>query len=115
MIDFDSLVNAACLDVFGETPDLRPTYAPAAGGAATPFDAVFDDAYEALMVNGDTGAPEIATLDPILGVRLAQFAAGHPEQGGVVVVPRLGKTYRISNVEPDGKGWALLRLQLEAP
>jgi hypothetical protein len=114
MIDFDSLLNVPVLAIFGEAADQRPTYTPAAGGVPAPFDAAFDDAYMALVIQAD-GEPDIASVEPILGVRLAQFAAGHPEQGGVVTVPRVGKTYRIANAEPDGKGWALLRLQLEAP
>lgn len=113
MVDFDALVTAPCLAIFGEEEDLRPTYTPSGGGAVTVFDAVFDDAYMALMMS--EGGPEIATVDPVLGVRLAQFPAGHPVQGGVVVVPRVAKTYRVSNVEPDGKGWALLRLQRDEP
>lgn len=111
MLDFDTLVVAPCLAVFGE--DQRPSYVGPAGGATTVFDAVFDDAYVAVMEGPD--GPEVATIEPVLGVRLAQFPAGHPAQGGQVTVPRVAKGYRIQNVEPDGKGWALLRLQLETP
>lgn len=113
MVDWDALVNGPCLDVFGETPELRPSYVPPGGGVPVFFDAAFDDAYVAILEGAE--GPEVTTIQPILGVRLAQFAAGHPRQDGQVTVPRVGKTFLISNVEPDGKGWALLRLQLKAP
>lgn len=112
MVDFDNLLNTSVLDVFGEEPDDRPTYTVSGGGYSVRFDAVFDDAYLGLMLSD---GPEIATIDPVIGARYAQFADGHPRQGGTVTVPRVGKTFRISNVEGDGKGWALLRLVRQSP
>lgn len=112
MIDFDALVLAPCMAVFGE--DLKPVYTRAAGGAGFAVDAVFDDAFMALVVSAD-GVPEIATVEPVMGVRLAQFAGVAPVQSDQVVIPRLGKTYLVTSVEPDGKGWVFLRLSLKAP
>lgn len=113
MIDWDALVVGPCMEAFGEKPEQRPSYVSPTGGVPVFFDAVFDDGYLGVVMG--EGGPEIASIEPVLGVRLVQFPAGHPAQGGQVIVPRVAKTYRIANVEPDGKGWALLRLQLEAP
>lgn len=112
MIDWDAMVGAPCMKVFGE--DLRPTYAPPGGGVPFEFDGIFDDAYYALMLDADDG-PAIATLEPVIGVRLAQFTTTPPVKGGKVTVPRLAKTYVVTSVEPDGKGAAFLRLTLAKP
>jgi hypothetical protein len=112
MIDWDAAVLAPCMAVFGE--DLKPTYQRASGGVPFDFDAVFDDAYLALVINADSGDPEIATIEPVIGVRLVQFGATPPKKGDTVTIPRVGKTYLVSAVEPDGKGWALLRLTIKA-
>lgn len=98
--------------VFGE--DQKPLFRRAAGGAAFEVDGVFDDAFAALMVLGRDGDPQIATAEPVLGVRLAQFAGVDPVQDDEVTIPRLGRTFIVSSVEPDGKGWCFLRLMAKA-
>lgn len=113
MIDWDALVLAPCMAVFGEEPEMRPMYRRQAGGAPFPVDGIFDDAYLAVIMAAD-GDPAIATIDPVMGVRLAQFPA-EPEQGDTVMIPRVAKTYMVSNVQPDGKGGAKLVLTRTAP
>ena len=112
MIDFDALVLVPCMATFGE--DLKPLYTRAAGGAAFAVDGIFDDAFMALVLSAD-GEPEIATIEPVLGVRLAQFSGVAPVQSDKVVIPRLGITYMVTSVEPDGKGWVFLKLSRFAP
>lgn len=110
MINWDAVVTAPCMAVFGE--EQKPTYAAPGGGAPVEIDGIFDDAYTALIMAAD-GDPEIAATDPVIGVRLAQFPA-LPLQGGRLTLPRLGVAYRIIDVRPDGKGWAKLILTLAA-
>jgi hypothetical protein len=108
MIDWDALVVGPLVQAFGEPI----AYQPAAGGASFALTAVFDDAYLALML-GQDGDPEIVTIDPVCGVQLSQFtAAGRalPTQDDRLTVSRVGKTFMVANVEPDGKGHAKLRL-----
>jgi hypothetical protein len=106
-IDWDKHVLAPMMssDVFGE--DVQPTFLPAAGGSF-PLDGVFDRAYKGLVIDAD-GEPEIATREPVIGVRLSQFPQ-EPLQGDRILIPSVGLTFMVSNVEPDGKGWAMLRL-----
>lgn len=116
MMDWDRLVIGPCMKVFGEK--LKPSYQRMNGAVpvGAPFDVegVFDDAYTALVINGDAGDPEIATQDPVMGVRLANFGATPPKQGDKVTVPRVAKPYLVMSYEPDGKGWAFLHLKLTA-
>jgi hypothetical protein len=107
VIDFDAKVLAPCMAVFGESQ--TPLYRRAAGGAAFEIDGVFDDAYTATIVVAD-GDPEVATFNPVLGVRLAQFSGTDPVQGDKVAIPRIGKTYVVSDVHPDSHGHATLIL-----
>ena len=51
----------------------------------------------------------MATREPLLGVRLAQFASP-PIKGDQVHIASVNQTYRVSDVHPDGKGWAKLLL-----
>jgi hypothetical protein len=110
VIDFDALVVAPCMAVFGENPDQLPVFKRVATGATFPIDGVFDDTFANLVVVGRDGDPEIASAEPVLGVRLAQFGGLDPVQNDQVTIPRDGKTYVVSSVEPDGKGWCFLRL-----
>ena len=120
MIDWDALVIAPCMDVFGE--DLKPVYTRAAGGVPFEVVGVFDDAYDTLVLNAESGEPEMATIQPVIGVRLSQFVAAQvaagltpqplPLQSDRLAIPRISKTYLVTNVQPDGKGWAFLSLNL---
>lgn len=115
MIDWDQAVLGPLLAVFGEADP--PTYYPRVG---LPFaiDGVFDEAYREVAINGD-GAP-MNTTSPVLGIRLAQFAGRpDPTQGDRVKIASArssltgqpGAMFVVRNVEPDGHGWAFLRLQ----
>lgn len=111
-IDWDVLVLAPVMGVFGEgqpdDPSTWPTYTPR---GQTPFqlaNAVFDAEYEVVTVEAD-GVPT-STKRPVLGVRTALFPAGFPAQNDQVTIPSVGKTYVVSNVQPDGHGHAKLIL-----
>jgi hypothetical protein len=113
-IDWDAVVLAPCMspDVFGEDADQRPTYTPQATGVGFPIDGVFDRPFHAATLEAD-GDAAFATRKPSLGVRLAQFPAD-PVKGDKVYVPSVPQTYLVSDVHPDGKGWALLDLMISA-
>lgn len=108
MIDWDALVLSPLAAVFGEAS--QPTYTPK-GGAPFAIDGVFDRAYRELTILGGdvAGGVGMNTVSPVLGVRLAQFDQP-PAQGDKLFVPSVNLTYVVNNVEPDGHGWALLRL-----
>lgn len=110
MIDWDAEVLAKCQAVFGEAQ--LPRYTPPGG---VPFDVggIFDDAHKALVMSAD-GEPEINTVAPVIGVRLAEWPTP-PAQDGQLFIPRTGKTYIVRDVQPDGHGDAFLILGLKAP
>lgn len=97
--------------VFGEAPAQLPLYTRKSGGVPFEIDGVFDDAYHALVLAAD-GDPSIATIEPVIGVRLAQFGDQPPVQGDRLTIPRVGKAFVVANVQPDGHGWAKLLLNL---
>lgn len=109
-VDWDELVLAATFAVFGE--DVQPTYTPAATGVGFLIDGVFDRPFKGLVLEAD-GEPGFATRKPCIGIRLAQFPAD-PVKGDKLFVPSVPETYLVSDVRPDGKGWALLELMIKA-
>ncbi len=112
MIDWDAAVLAPMMAVFGESQKI--SYTRAAGGVPFAVDGIFDDAFYALVMSAD-GEPEIATAEPVIGVRAAQFAGIDPVQSDTLTVPRVGRTFVVTSVEPDGKGHILLRLGRKLP
>ncbi len=100
-IDWDKCVLGPTQSVFGEPA----TYLPAAGGALA-ITGVFDAAYKEVDQIDPLSAN--STM-PVIGVRLAQFAAA-PVQGDQVRVLSVGKLFLINDVRPDGHGWAKLML-----
>jgi hypothetical protein len=111
MLDVDALILAPLMsqDIFGEVPS--PLWTPAAGGAATAIDGVFDEAYAAVD-SLDTGDSAV-TVGPTLGVRLSQFPGGAvPKTNDTIVIPRIGNTYVVREVRPDGHGHARLLLNI---
>lgn len=110
-IDWDQNVLAPLMSVFGE--DVQPTYRPQAGGSFL-IDAVFDQPFKGLVISAD-GEPNIATSQPTIGVRLAQFVAD-PLKGDKVDITVKGHvvTFMVADVQPDGKGFAVLPLLLAA-
>lgn len=114
MIDWAASVIGPCMAVFGESQ--KPVYTRASGvGGPFEIEGVFVDAYSGVVVNVADGVPEIATVEPTLGVSLGQFGAAPPVQGDRVTIPRNGKTYVVASAEPDAKGLMILRLNLVAP
>ncbi|MES2034993.1 MAG: hypothetical protein V4466_12520 [Pseudomonadota bacterium] len=112
-IDWDEKVLQPSMSagVFGE--DVQPVYRPA-GGGSFPIDAVFDQPFKGLVISAD-GEPNIATSQPTIGVRLVQFPSA-PLKGDKIDITIKGQlvTYMVADVQPDGKGFALLPLLLAA-
>ncbi|HEV2365402.1 MAG TPA: hypothetical protein VGS12_14530 [Caulobacteraceae bacterium] len=107
-IDWDKAVLGPTVGVFGE----GCTYYPA---AEWPFalTGVFDRAYR--DVNIIETDPDIVTVQPVLGVRLAAFPLGQPPAvGDKLYVPSVDITYLVREVRPDGHGWAKLMLNATA-
>jgi len=101
-VDWDALVHGSVERAFGE-PVL---YAPAAGAPFT-ISGVFDEAYGQVEIV--EGAP-VSSVVPVLGVRLSAFGATPPDTGDRLTISRTGTVYAVSNVKPDGHGWAQLSL-----
>lgn len=111
-LDWDAIVLGPIMGVFGEDPAVGlAVYTPAGQAPFDLADAVFDDAYTALVLQ--EGGPEVNTLQPVLGVRLALFPLP-PAQGDKVYVPRVQQTFVVMDVQPDGHGHAKLLLMKAA-
>jgi hypothetical protein len=112
-VDWDRFLLAPVMAVFGEdllSASTLPRYMPAAPGAAAfdLVDAVFDREFQEIVMIDEV--PN-ATMRPVLGVRLALFAAP-PVQNDKVFIPSVGVTYIVREVRPDGHGWAKLMLNM---
>ncbi len=109
MIDFDRLVLAPCIGIFGEQPGALPVYQPANRAPAFTVAGVFDEHYrpvDPLVIEGmDTS--HVTTFGPCLGVALSSFPSP-PLQGDLVTIR--GTIYRVSEVRSDGVGAARLML-----
>ena len=110
-VDFNALVLGPTFDVFAEPV----TFIPAAGGNITTLygpnagRGVFDEGATILVdIGGDVPT---STQAPVLGVRLSEFSTA-PQQNDKVTIPSVGRTYIVKDPRPDGKGHALLVLQL---
>lgn len=106
-LSFDRLLHAPIAAIFGEAGQgaALPVYQPQTGASYT-LDGVFDDAYaEPDLLSGLPAS----TLENVFGARLAAFQAT-PVQGDAITIPRLGKTYLVREVCPDGHGWVQLKL-----
>lgn len=106
-LSFDQLLHGPVSAIFGEQGmgAALPVYQPQSG---TPYtvDGVFDDAYsEPDLISG----LPTNTVENTFGARLAAFAA-IPVQGDAITIPRLGKSYLVRDVQPDGHGWVQLKL-----
>lgn len=114
-IDWDSLVLAPVMGVFGEgipaDQSTWPIYTPAGGAPFALPDAVFDRAYAEIVIDGE--GSEATSRKPCLGVRLAHFTearGGPPKQDGTVYIPSVPGTFVVKDVQPDGHGHAKLIL-----
>ena len=96
--------NLACVAEFGE-----PVTYTGAGQRARVIRAIFNAAHETQDFS-DAGEP-VSTVQPAIDVRLVDLAQEPLEDDAVV---RAGVTYRVTDVQPDGRGMATLLL-VEAP
>lgn len=106
-LSFDRLLHAPVSAIFGEQGQgaRLPVYQPQSG-AAYEVDGIFDDAYaEPDLLSGLPAA----SLENVFGARLGAFQAT-PMQGDSITIPRLGKSYLVRDVQPDGHGWVQLKL-----
>lgn len=110
-IDWDAEVLNPVMSMFGEgdsaDPATWPVYTPVVGAPFALADAVFDREY--LSVTLFDAGSENTTAKPVLGVRLSLFAVP-PRQNDKVLIPSVGITYIVKEVQPDGHGWAKLAL-----
>jgi len=109
-IDWDAEVLAPVMGVFGEDKRVGiPIYTPRGLPAFELADAVFDAEYEQVIIDPSDGS-QSTTRRPMLGVRLSLFLHREPMQNDTVKIPRVGTTFIVKDVEPDGHGWAKLML-----
>ncbi|OHD28035.1 MAG: hypothetical protein A2Y38_03440 [Spirochaetes bacterium GWB1_59_5] len=93
--DLAGLANTATRNAFGESVTI-------AGQSLT---AIYDAAYvEASVQNGVS----VSTTSPVVQYKTADFTGTVAQDDAVVAG---GITYRVYKVEPDGQGWAMLRLK----
>jgi hypothetical protein len=94
-------LNGVILDTFGQAV----TYIPATGLSVT-INAVFDEAYQAVVLDRESGA-QITTTLPALKVRISDLVtAPHVHDHATVA----GTTYEVSDVRPDSSGMSALWL-----
>lgn len=113
-IDWDALVLAPAMAIFGEgqpsQPDQWPLFQPKGGAAFRLADAVFDAAYRRVedLGDGTTSTSE----HPVLGVRDALFAqpGRRMAKQGDRLTMASGKRYAVADVQSDGHGHSLLIL-----
>ena len=118
-IDLDQ-INRACLDAFARAPGepgAVAAYVSLAGGALTPAPRG-DFRNQALDLDGESTVAAdagVASRQPMLGLRLAEFPEGvQPAEGDRVTIAtnRGADTYRVIAVDDNGEGHAWLRLHL---
>lgn len=108
-LDWDALVGAPVMQVMGDAVE----YAPVATGIYAPVaTAVYDQPHVDLY--DDRGQPAGSVVRPVIGVRLEQLPSAPAQNDRVYVSVANGqainKTFVVSDVRPDGLGWALLDL-----
>jgi hypothetical protein len=106
-IDFDALVNAPIVGVFGE-----PALVRRPGFDDVTVKGVFDSRYFALDDQGQIGG---STLITTFGFRLGDL---DPRSLGLTdLVPSdttftiRGVIYKLSDIKPDSEGWATVQLE----
>lgn len=115
-VDFDALVLRPAHAAFA---NVSFAYAPPVlAGVAATGRGIFDRHAASVRMEGDV---EIGVRMPRIGVRLADFAEGEPQENGVLTLTwtasRAGVPagsaagrWRITGVDPDGEGGAMLTL-----
>ncbi len=96
-----TLVNRSCLSTFG----VPVTYTPIAGDTIS-LVGVFNEKWENITLMGTNGM-EAVVPHPVVEIRVADLGID-PMAGDEVIVDEL--TYRILDVQLDGRGMALLHL-----
>lgn len=107
MIDFDKMVLAPLVKVFGQPSGAVPSFQPDAGGAPYDLDGIFTKGFKAQSV-GEDGFPEWNTTAPTFGARALDFQAP-PKKNDMVTIS--GTQYIVTDVRPDGVGWLVLALK----
>ena len=103
MIDFDALVLGPAMDAFARPIVIEPGVSQP-GASAYPARGVFDNAaVEETVADG-----YISTVQPILGIRMAEFPVP-PKRGDRVLIDAI--TYAVHDLRPDGHGKASLILR----
>lgn len=102
-IDWDGLVLAPLHATFGETVQ----YLSASAGYFVLADAVFDRGY--VQVGTDAGGVPVTAWHTFVGIRLASCPAGFIPAGGDQITAR-GSLWQVADIQPDGKGNAVLVL-----
>jgi hypothetical protein len=101
MIDWDKMVLAPTVSVFGE-----PVYYMPAEGDPFTVTGVYDEGNRDLHLGGGTG---FNSSNPIVGVRVAEFPA-YPLQGDLLRIVRTGDVFEVKDINDDGKGGLTLSL-----
>lgn len=105
-VNWDSLVNAPALAVYGEAVTYTPAGGPSTSPGPFPLSGVFDEAYRQIDVYSES---PVSSTVPQLGVQLVTFPAGvTPLQGDRILIR--GASYTVREVQPDSHGWARLLL-----
>lgn len=110
MIDWDKMVLAPTVSVFGE----EITYLPAEGEPIT-ITGVYDEGNRDLQLAGGTG---YNSSNPLVGAREAEFAryGVEPLQGDQLRIVRTGDLFDVKDVNADGKGGLTIMLnEAEVP
>ena len=113
-IDWDELVLAPVMAVFGD----EVTYRPRAGAAFTISDAVFDEQYTYVLQAAGPQGEDVNTTAPMLGVRGA--VCPNPAQDdqvdvGVFNGRPVNRRFLVKDVRPDNHGHIVLLLGDEGP
>lgn len=105
-VDFDTLVLAPVLGIFGDPCQ----YVPAQRANPVPITGVFEEFHRTINVSGDGAAVEDSRA--VLGVRLADFPTTDGPALEELVQTSDGRWWSIDNIEPDGVGHLKLILKL---
>lgn len=101
-IDWDAMVLAPIMDTFGE-----PAVYVSPSQPSFSLTGVFDR--EHVEVSFDAGGAAVSSRHPVFGCRASAFPAGvTPAQGDYLTIQ--GATYRVMDVQPDGRGHVFLLL-----
>ncbi|WP_086650866.1 head-tail joining protein [Acetobacter cibinongensis] len=101
-VDFDKLVLAPCVSVFGEAMQ----WLSSAMGAPKPITGIFDEGYKASSLDEASGLTPTYTTsaDARVGIRLSDFLPDAPAQGDIFIIRN--KQYRVREIQPDSHGGA---------